>query len=280
MQDSQVKVDRDLGPVREYFRRNVDEWAADRYEDETYRGRGERALAWLREAGDGLLVLDVGCGGGRQSAAAAAAGHRVTSADFAPEMIQHARTRVRERVPSAEHAGVVADARQLPFAAGAFDAIMVLGVVGYLPDLDGFLAQAARLLRPGGRLICDVGVPQPRVLLHAVSRGISAPVAAVDDLRRAVLRLPPADRTDPPGFYTRTFTKYAPAEFEAALIGAGFEVKRRAGAGWGDLRILRKHVLPWRVHKGITRLLNRASRRSAWLAGRALIYVVAADRKP
>jgi SAM-dependent methyltransferase len=48
---------------------------------------------------------------------------------------------------------VVGDAAQLPFRAGAFDLVAANGLLEHLYDIERFAAQAARVLRPGGRLI-------------------------------------------------------------------------------------------------------------------------------
>jgi SAM-dependent methyltransferase len=51
------------------------------------------------------------------------------------------------------------DAQQLPFTDGSFDIVLMLEMIYYLPDLPKALAEARRVLRPGGRLL--VTVPNP-----------------------------------------------------------------------------------------------------------------------
>lgn len=48
---------------------------------------------------------------------------------------------------------LVADACRLPFAAGSLDAIVMTDVFHHIPDAAGFLNEAARCIRPGGRVI-------------------------------------------------------------------------------------------------------------------------------
>jgi SAM-dependent methyltransferase len=48
---------------------------------------------------------------------------------------------------------VVADARRLPFAAGALRGIVMTNVLHHIPDVGSFLADAARCVRPGGALV-------------------------------------------------------------------------------------------------------------------------------
>jgi SAM-dependent methyltransferase len=47
----------------------------------------------------------------------------------------------------------VGDVRDLPYAAGAFDAAVAAWMLYHVPDLDRALAELARVLRPGGRLV-------------------------------------------------------------------------------------------------------------------------------
>ncbi len=52
---------------------------------------------------------------------------------------------------------VVADVRQIPFAAGTFDAIYSMGTIEHFAESEEAVVELARLLKPGGRLI--LGVP-------------------------------------------------------------------------------------------------------------------------
>ena len=48
---------------------------------------------------------------------------------------------------------VRADAAAQPFATGAVDAVTLISMLHHVPDSRGALAEAARMLRPGGRLV-------------------------------------------------------------------------------------------------------------------------------
>ena len=80
--------------------------------------------------GPGMRVLDVGCGPGALSAAAAARGAHVTGVDLAEGMLAEA----RRRHPEIEF--VRADAEALPFADGAFDVALGAFLVNHLPDAE------------------------------------------------------------------------------------------------------------------------------------------------
>ena len=274
----------DLRPaVRAFFDGAVREWDTERYRDPTYRGRARHALRWLVRMGPGTRVLDLGCGTGRQSADAVRAGNRVVSADFSFEMARATRDRIARECPAAAPAGVVADALHPPFRPGAFDAVMALGVVGFVPDRPAMLREAAALLRPGGELILDVGIPEPRVLFHAINRWINRPLLA---LRRAwrvhVRRLPASDAARTTGWYGAHFAKHAPEEIEAMLRRAGLVPLDRGGAGFGELRLLGRRILPWRVEAAISAFLGRLTGLpwGGWLARHALTYVVRSVRTP
>lgn len=52
----------------------------------------------------------------------------------------------------------VADAEQLPFADASFSAVIAFDVLEHVTDLDRALRACARVLRPGGRLVCHLPV--------------------------------------------------------------------------------------------------------------------------
>ena len=84
---------------------------------------------------------------------------RVVGADFARPMLEQGRHKSDRIDP------IAADAVELPFASGAFDGAMVGWGVRNLVDLDGGLAEAARVLKPGARLvILEMAVPEQPLL--------------------------------------------------------------------------------------------------------------------
>jgi SAM-dependent methyltransferase len=87
----------------------------------------------------GDRVLDVGCGPGALSAAAAARGADVVGVDLAEGMLAEA----RRRHPSVEF--TCADAEALPFADGAFDVALGAFLVNHLPDAETAIAEMQRV---------------------------------------------------------------------------------------------------------------------------------------
>jgi SAM-dependent methyltransferase len=93
----------------------------------------------------GRRALDVGTGTGRNAALLCAAGARlVVAVDLSPEMLGLCGDRA---------ALVRADALALPFGCGSFDLISSSLMCGDLDDLDAWIAEASRLLGPGGELV-------------------------------------------------------------------------------------------------------------------------------
>ncbi|MGH9489417.1 MAG: class I SAM-dependent methyltransferase [Terriglobales bacterium] len=110
-------------------------------------------------AGQSQRILDLGCGWGRWSFAAARAGHSPIGVDRSLEALQAARRVAAELVAdgtlpmaSSPH-WVCADLDWLPFRSGSFEQVFAYGVWQYLPAAGrGAIAEAWRLLRPGGAL--------------------------------------------------------------------------------------------------------------------------------
>lgn len=94
----------------------------------------------------GTRVLDVACGPGIVTAAAAARGAVASGLDFSPAMLALARA----ANPSLLfHEG---DAEAMPLADGSLDAMVSNFGIHHVPRPERALAEAFRVLRPGGRL--------------------------------------------------------------------------------------------------------------------------------
>jgi SAM-dependent methyltransferase len=65
---------------------------------------------------------------------------------------------------------ICADAHQLPFPDGAFDAVVVSEVLEHIPDDSQVILEATRILRPGGRLAVTVPRWWPERICWALSR--------------------------------------------------------------------------------------------------------------
>ena len=110
----------------------------------------EAIAAALRLLGPGPgRCLEVGCGGGRLVVELADAGWIVTGADLSADQLRIAGLRAGERA----EALVQADAASLPFADGAFDAVVSTFTHTDVDDPEAAFGECARVLARGGRLV-------------------------------------------------------------------------------------------------------------------------------
>ncbi|HYZ76413.1 MAG TPA: class I SAM-dependent methyltransferase [Gaiellaceae bacterium] len=99
-----------------------------------------------------LRVLEVGCGPGKLSARIRdEIGAEVVAVDSSPRMVDLARARgVDARV---------GDVQELEFRAGSFDCAVAAWMLYHVPDVERALAELARVLVPGGRLVAVTNAP-------------------------------------------------------------------------------------------------------------------------
>lgn len=134
---------------------------------------GDTDFVWgperLREEDAGLLgdtagrdVLEIGAGSGQCSRWLAGRGAHVVATDLSAGMVATG-LRVNAGI-AADSAGrvpfVQCDGRSLPFADASFDVVFTAyGVVPFVADSDAVMAEAARVLRPGGRFVFSTTHP-------------------------------------------------------------------------------------------------------------------------
>ena len=117
--------------------------------------RWRQRAAARAELSPGDAALDICCGTGDlalELAARVAPGGHVVGCDFSEPMLDLAREKAASRAASGARFEW-ADALQLPYDAGRFDAVTVGFGVRNLADLDRGLAEMRRVLRPGGRAV-------------------------------------------------------------------------------------------------------------------------------
>lgn len=118
-----------------------------------------RNLVWrvADEAGiqAGDAVCDVGCGYGAPARLLAdERGAEVTGLTISRE--QHRRADSRPGPPDRNLRFLLRDWMQNGLPAGDFDVVMAIESISHMPDGPGFFREAARVLRPGGRLVVAV----------------------------------------------------------------------------------------------------------------------------
>ncbi|HSH45071.1 MAG TPA: metalloregulator ArsR/SmtB family transcription factor [Longimicrobiales bacterium] len=143
---------------QEYFSGAAGQWDAVRVE--LFGGSPERALLGLLDPS--WTVGDLGCGTGRVSGLLAPFVGRVVAVDESPDMLSAARARLGDGAvgdrASAEGVTGKVELRQgrleaLPVADGELDVALLVLVLHYVPEPVQALTEAARALRPGGRLL-------------------------------------------------------------------------------------------------------------------------------
>jgi ubiquinone/menaquinone biosynthesis C-methylase UbiE len=103
----------------------------------------------------GQRVLEVGPGTGYYTLDVAERlepGGQLDIFDLQQEMLDHTMRRAGER-GLGNLVATQGDARQLPYPDATFDAAYLTTVLGEIPDQDAALAELARVLKPGGRLV-------------------------------------------------------------------------------------------------------------------------------
>jgi ubiquinone/menaquinone biosynthesis C-methylase UbiE len=113
----------------------------------------EQMIALLNLA-PGARVLETGCGTGRDTSHLARRAGAVYATDLAREMIEVGRLRLHDAGVDARHVRlVVADAVSLPFPDRFFDAAYHFGGINLFPDVERGIAEMARVVKPGGRVV-------------------------------------------------------------------------------------------------------------------------------
>ncbi|MFG2063368.1 methyltransferase domain-containing protein [Micromonospora sp. NPDC048871] len=164
----------------------------DELADEWWRPDGVFAmLHWLAEARamlvppatrPGAILVDLGCGAGLMAPHLVGKGYRHIGVDLTRSALSQA----------ADHGVTVVngDAMAVPLADGCADVVTAGELLEHVPDWRVTVAQACRLLRPGGLLVVDTlnDTPLSRLVavriaerLPTVPRGIHDPRLFVDD---------------------------------------------------------------------------------------------------
>jgi demethylmenaquinone methyltransferase / 2-methoxy-6-polyprenyl-1,4-benzoquinol methylase len=186
--------------------------------DRRWRRLAVREVVW-----PGDRVLDSCCGTGDLAIEAERRGGRVVGLDFSERMLERARRK------SGTIEWVQGDALTLPFADGEFDAVTVGFGVRNLADLEGGLREAARVLRPGGK-IAVLEITRPRGLLRPFFRlwfDVLVPLAGrILPGGKAYTYLPASVRRFP-----------GPEDLAALFLRAGFENVRFRLLGGGSVAL-------------------------------------------
>lgn len=113
-------------------------------------------------------VLDAGCGSGYGTELLAATARAVIAVDVAPEALELTRERTAA-LPNVEVRQ--GSATELPLEAGTVDLVVAFEVIEHLENWPALIAEAKRVLAPGGQFI----VSTPNADYYGAQRGASGP---------------------------------------------------------------------------------------------------------
>jgi len=192
---------------QEFFSSSAGQW--DRLRDELFGDRFHLA-ALAAFAQPEWTVGDLGCGTGQVSASLAPFVEHVVAVDSSAAMLQAARNRLHEFGNVDLRRG---ELESLPIDDRRLDAATLMLVLHHVPDPDRALAEVARVLTPGGRLIIVDMLPHDRESyrhqMGHVWLGFSD-----EQLRRLlsgagfgeirIVSLPPDAKTKGPGLFVGT----------------------------------------------------------------------------
>lgn len=186
----------------------------------------------------GTRLLDVACGTGDLSELAAQRQAQPVAIDFSSEVVALA----KERYP---HLDIdLGDVEALTFDDGSFDAVVMAFLLGHLAEPQKALAEAHRVLTPGGRLAVSWWSALDRVVaFSAIMNGLN--------------RFGTTDLDIPPALPFFHFSD--PATLSAAFTEAGFT----------DVEVF-EQTLSWPVTSGavlVDTFLQATARTGALLAG-------------
>jgi trans-aconitate methyltransferase len=162
-------------------------------------------LLSLLDPRPGERILDLGCGTGHQAAQAAAAGAQVVGVDADDAMLQVARATYPELTFQPGDGQDLDVPTLCALVGGRYDAVLSNAALHWMPRQDDVIAGVAALLRPGGRLVVEMGG----------TGNVTRLTAAIRTARTA---LGLTDRPTP-------WTFPSPAEQAARLERAGFTVR-------------------------------------------------------
>ena len=157
-------------------------------------------------------ILDIGCGPGVYTRALLDRGWKVWSLDLSQRMVATAHGSVMSHPQARDAHFVIAQATGLPFESQFFDAVLGIGVISYVDDIQRTLSEISRILKPRGHAILQISNKLSPFECEGRLRGLLGPALRwirswdAEDNLYAHVRLVP----------------YRPSAFHALCRRAGF----------------------------------------------------------
>ncbi len=199
-------------------------WTRNSLDDSFYRFHGERFFELLPPPG--RLTLDLGAGEGRVARELRARGHTVIEIDASPRLAAASTALSGEPV-------VVGDVARLPVCAGVADLAVAFMSFQDVDDMPAAVAEAARVLGPGGRFLMAI--------VHPINSAGEFEPGPVEMERRFVMtesyftHRHYADDVERDGRTMRFSSEHRPIEsYSRALEAAGFVIEALREVGDAD----------------------------------------------
>lgn len=195
---------------QEFFSTSAGQW--DRLREDLFGDRFHLAALGALADPDGVFG-DLGCGTGQVSAALAPFVARVVAVDSSAAMLQAARRRLVGLTNVELRRG---DIEALPIDDARLDAATLMLVLHHLPEPGRALADVARVLKPGGRLVLVDMLPHDReiyrqqmghVWLGFSEEQVARLLADAGFERTRVVPIPPDTRAKGPALFVATGAK-------------------------------------------------------------------------
>ena len=237
MPSSRAGVHAPIGPDLDYHLQDFEPGAGTGRDSAFYHRRTDRAVLDEASSRSPGRVLDVACGSGELATRLGASGWQAWGLEASGQMIGLGRwLGLDQRVIMVR--GI---AEALPFPDGSFDCVLCKGSLDHFADQGAFMEEAARVLRPDGRLV--IALANFDALSRRLGRGIHT-------IARLLGAPPPAGRPywqPPPTHMVRGNLAYV-----RSLGNRPLTLERCYGVS------LLHHLPPWRI------ALDRLPMRASW----------------
>ena len=167
----------------------------------------------------GELTVDIGCGEGRVSRDLVARGHRVVGIDGSAQLARAAADH-----PDPHGDVLIADGARLPLRAGCADLAIAFMSLQDIDDFTGSIAEAGRVLRPGGAFLAAIVHPVNAIGRFDDADDVASPFVITGDWYRSDQY---SDRCTRDGLAMTFHSVHRPvADYVDALAEAGLLIDR------------------------------------------------------